>query len=188
MRRSSQAFLVGMLILGTSCAAGTRRSLAEDRAAASPQMRLQAAAFTPGGFIPARFTCAGKDVSPSLTWSDAPDRTQAFALIVEDPDAPAGTWTHWLVYDLPSTAHALSEGLPKTAEISGGGRQGMNDFGKIGYGGPCPPPGKPHHYFFRLYALNAPLHLNAGASKEQVHEALKSHVEAETELMGRFKR
>ncbi|MGH9454810.1 MAG: YbhB/YbcL family Raf kinase inhibitor-like protein [Terriglobia bacterium] len=188
MRKSSQAFLVGMLIMGTSYLGRTRRTLGESGAAAPSQMRLQTAAFTQGGFIPARFTCAGQDLSPALAWSDPPGNTQAFALIVEDPDAPAGTWTHWLVYDLPSTAHALPEGVGKTGEISGGGRQGVNDFGKIGYGGPCPPPGRPHRYFFRLYALNAPLALNAGASKDQVHAALKGHVAAETELMGRFKR
>ncbi|MGH9434001.1 MAG: YbhB/YbcL family Raf kinase inhibitor-like protein, partial [Terriglobia bacterium] len=161
MRKSCQILLVVPLILGTSCAEGARSSLAEGHADAASQLSLQTAAFAPGGFIPARFTCKGDDVSPALAWSGSPANTRAFALIVEDPDAPAGTWTHWLVYDLPSSARALPEGVPKTGEISGGGRQGTNDFGKIGYGGPCPPPGKPHRYFFRLYALNARLQLNA---------------------------
>jgi len=150
-------------------------------------MELKTSAFAKGGFIPARFTCKGLDVSPALAWSGVPAKTHAFALILEDPDAPGGTWTHWLVYDLPATARLIPEDLPKTGEIPGGGWQGVNDFGKIGYGGPCPPPGKPHRYFFRLYALNAPLELNAAASKQQVRDALQGHVAAETELMGRFK-
>jgi Raf kinase inhibitor-like YbhB/YbcL family protein len=186
--RPRQICLAVLLIFTTSCAERTRASLAEDHADTASQLKLETTAFSSGGFIPARFTCKGRDVSPPLAWSGPPADTRAFALILEDPDAPAGTWTHWLVYDLPPSARALPEGVPTSGEISGGGRQGTNDFGKIGYGGPCPPPGKPHRYFFRLYSLNAPLKLSAGASKEEVQAALRGRVVAETQLMGRFKR
>ncbi|HUY13062.1 MAG TPA: YbhB/YbcL family Raf kinase inhibitor-like protein [Terriglobia bacterium] len=188
MRGSSSILLVPLLILCAGCAGGTSSGLAQGHATPVSPMKLGSPDFAQGSFIPARFTCKGGDVSPVLQWTRPPGNTQAFALIVEDPDAPGGTWTHWLLYNLPAAARALPQGVPKTAEISGGGRQGVNDFGLIGYGGPCPPPGKPHRYFFRLYALNAPLALDAGASKEQVHAALQGRVVAETELMGRFKR
>jgi len=104
------------------------------------------------------------------------------------PDAPAGTWVHWLLYDLPPSTRQLREALPPTPEVAGGGRQGTNDFGKTGYGGPCPPPGKPHRYFFKLYALDRKLSLKAGATKAEVEQAMKGHVLAKTEVMGRYAR
>jgi Raf kinase inhibitor-like YbhB/YbcL family protein len=109
-------------------------------------------------------------------------------LIVDDPDAPAGTWVHWVLYDLPPSTRRLDEALPPTADVAGGGRQGSNDFGKTGYGGPCPPPGKPHRYFFKLYALESRLNLRAGATKRDVEQAMKGHVLAKAEVMGRYRR
>ena len=188
MRGSFSILLVPLLTLCAGCAGRTGSGWAEGQATPNSQMKLESSDFAPGGFIPVRFTCKGGDVSPALRWTGPPGNTQAFALILEDPDAPGGTWTHWLLYNLPAAARALAEGVPKTGEISGGGRQGVNDFGNIGYGGPCPPPGKPHRYFFHLYALNAPLMLNAAAGKAEVRAALRGHVIAEAELMGRFKR
>jgi Raf kinase inhibitor-like YbhB/YbcL family protein len=149
---------------------------------------LETKAFPKGGEIPARYTCSGDDLSPALSWSGVPQNTKSFALIVDDPDAPSGTFTHWLVYDLPAATHHLPESVSRTDDQSGGGRQGRNDFGRVGYGGPCPPPGKAHRYFFRLYALNAPLSLPAGASRQALEAAMRGHVIAQAELMGKFAR
>lgn len=127
-------------------------------------------------------------MSPPLAWTDPPAGTRSFALIVEDPDAPAGTWTHWVVYNLPAQVRAMEANTPKQAELPNGGLQGTSSFGTVGYGGPCPPAGKAHRYFFRLYALDAVLNLKAGAAKSDVLAALKGHVLGEAQLMGRFKR
>jgi hypothetical protein len=107
-------------------------------------LQISSAAFSAGETIPKKFTCDGPDVSPKLTWNDSPANTQSFALIMDDPDAPAGTWVHWVLYDLPADTKELSEGVAKQEQLPSGARQGRNDFGKVGYGGPCPPPGKPH--------------------------------------------
>ena len=145
-------------------------------------------AFAPGGDIPRQYTCDGQDASPALEWSGVPAGTKSFALIADDPDAPAGTWTHWVLFDLPASADNLPESVPKTADLPGGGHQGRNDFGRVGYGGPCPPPGSPHRYFFKLYALDAPLNLKGGASRADVEKAMKGHVLGEAQVMGKFKR
>ena len=150
-------------------------------------LQLTTTAFSAGGTIPKKFTCDGPDASPQLAWSAPPASTQSFALIADDPDAPAGTWVHWVLYDLPGTARELAEGVPKQEELSTGGRQGKNDFGKIGYGGPCPPPGKPHRYFFKLYALDTRLNLKGGVTKADVEQAMKGHVLAKAEMMGRYR-
>ena len=145
-------------------------------------------AFQNGGDIPRKFTCDGADVSPDLSWTNPPDGTQSFALIADDPDAPVGTWTHWVLFDLPAGTRQLNENVSKVDELPGGGRQGRNDFKRIGYGGPCPPPGKPHRYFFKLYAVDRKLDLKAGASKQEVEQALQGHTLAKAELMGKYKR
>ena len=149
---------------------------------------LTTTAFQPGGDIPRKYTCQGADLSPALTWSEPPVGTQSFALIADDPDAPVGTWVHWVAYDLPAGAHQLPEGVAKAEEVPGGGRQGVNDFGNIGYGGPCPPAANAHRYFFKLYALKAKLNLKAGASKKQVGQAMQGQVLGEVKLMGKYKR
>lgn len=151
-------------------------------------LRLTAPAFQPNGEIPRRFTCEGDNVSPALQWTDPPAETRSLVLIADDPDAPAGTWVHWVVYDLPSAGRSLHEGVPAQDRIDGGGTQGRNDFQKVGYGGPCPPPGKPHRYFFKLYALDVKLNLQPGATKQEVERAMQGHVVARTELIGRFGR
>jgi len=150
--------------------------------------KVSTTAFQPGGDIPSKYTCTGPDVSPALSWSDPPAGTQSFALIADDPDAPVGTWVHWVAYDLPASTRQLPEGVPKTGAIPGGGVQGLNDFGKTGYGGPCPPPGKPHRYYFKLYALDSKLNLKPGATKKAVEQAMQGHILAQAEVMGRFKR
>lgn len=149
---------------------------------------IQAEAFNPGADIPRKFSCQGSDVSPALVWTEPPAGTQSLVLIFDDPDAPAGTWVHWVLYDLPTGARRLGEALPPTAQVAGGGRQGTNDFGKIGYGGPCPPPGKSHRYFFKLYALDSRPTLKAGATKPDVEQAMKGHILAKAEMVGRYRR
>jgi Raf kinase inhibitor-like YbhB/YbcL family protein len=149
---------------------------------------LKCTAFSHGGDISRKFTCDGPDVSPELTWSDPPAKTQSFSLIMDDQDTPVGTWVHWVIYDLPGTKRQLPEDLSKAPDLTEGARQGRNDFGRFGYGGPCPPRGPAHRYYFKLYALDVKLNLKAGATKAQVEKAMKSHVLSEAELMGKYRR
>jgi Raf kinase inhibitor-like YbhB/YbcL family protein len=151
------------------------------------KMNLESAAFQQGQPIPQKYTCEGPDVSPPLRWSDVPPGTKSFALIVDDPDAPVGDWVHWVIYNLPGETRELSEGVAKT-DSAAGGIQGRNDFKKIGYGGPCPPPGNPHRYFFRLSALDTQLNLKAGATKQEVEAAIEHHILGRAELMGTYQR
>jgi hypothetical protein len=156
--------------------------------AASSEFELKTTSFTPGGFIPTRFTCVAANVSPALAWTDPPLGTQSFAIIEDDPDAPAGTFVHWVVYDLPAASRKLPEALSRNDQMPGGGRQGTNDFSRTGYSGPCPPPGRPHRYFIRLYALDAKLDLGPGARRKELDAAMQGHILAQAELMGRFQR
>ena len=151
-------------------------------------MELTSTAFTEGGAIPAKFTCDDKDESPPLKWSGVPAGAKSLALIADDPDAPVGTWVHWVLYDLPATTTELPEDVSKSQYVAGGARQGLNDFRRLGYGGPCPPPGKPHRYFFKLYALDAALDLKPGATKKDVERAMDKHVLAQAQLVGTYKR
>ena len=144
--------------------------------------------FHEGGTIPQQYTADGKNVSPPLRWSSGPEETKTFALVCEDPDAPRGIWTHWVLFNLPADTHEVHEGMSHTSEQSSGARQGKNDFGKTGYGGPSPPPGAPHRYFFKVYALDTALDLPAGATRAQLLAALKGHVLSEGHLMGRYGR
>jgi Raf kinase inhibitor-like YbhB/YbcL family protein len=151
-------------------------------------VEITSTAFQPGATIPKKHTGDGGDRSPPLAWSNPPAGTKSFALICDDPDAPRGTWVHWVLFNLPGEARHLEEGVPTTETIAGGAKQGKNDFGNIGYGGPAPPKGKPHRYFFKLYALDVDLELPPGATKSQVVEAMKGHVLAEGKLMGTYGR
>lgn len=148
--------------------------------------KLFSGAFSGGGRIPTLHSCEGADVSPSLEWSGEPGATRSFALIVEDPDAPAGTWTHWLLFDIQPTVHTLAQGYRSGSQ----GLSGVNDFGVLGYRGPCPPKGHgPHRYFFKLDALDeATLGLAAGATASQLKSAMEGHVLDEARYMGRFER
>ena len=149
---------------------------------------LKSAAFTAGSNIPKKFTCDGPDVSPALSWSEPPAGTKSLALIMDDPDAPVGTWVQWVLYDLPASERELAEDVPKEGQLKSGARQGRNDFQRIGYGGPCPPPGKPHRYLFKLYALDAKVNLKPSATKQGLERAIKGHILVQTELMGRYGR
>jgi len=147
--------------------------------------RLMSSAFAEGGWIPALHSCQGADLSPALEWSGEPSGARSFTLIVDDPDAPAGNWCHWLLYDVASEVHNLAQGY-KPGKT---GLSGANDFGKPGYGGPCPPKGGPHRYFFRLYALDVhTLGLPAGIKRAELLHAMEGHILAQAEYMGRFER
>ena len=147
---------------------------------------LRIEAFADGGAIPSVFTCEGDNISPALAWGGEPDGTQSFAVIMDDPDAPAGTWNHWLLWDIPARIHSVPEHYRATRPV----RSGTNDFGKTGYGGPCPPKrGGPHRYFFRLYALDTPaLGVPAGARRKALERILRQHLLGIAEYMGRFER
>jgi Raf kinase inhibitor-like YbhB/YbcL family protein len=156
--------------------------------AADGHFRLESAAFRAGGFIPRKYTCSGDNVSPPFSWTGTPAGTKSFALIVADPDAPSGVWIHWIVYNIQPSARELPQSVPKTGEIKGGARQGTSSFQEVGYGGPCPPPGDAHHYHFMLYALDTRLSLSAGATRDQVDDAMKGHILAKTETVGLYGR
>jgi Raf kinase inhibitor-like YbhB/YbcL family protein len=151
-------------------------------------LQLTSSAFHDGQAIPKKYTCDGQDVSPELAWSGAPGETKSMALIVDDPDAPAGVWVHWVIYDLPPDARGLPEVVPRDRELRNGARQGKNDFGKIGYGGPCPPSGPAHRYFFKLYALRDKTGLKAGATKAELESVMKGKIVAQATLTGKFGR
>lgn len=151
-------------------------------------LQLTSTAFSNGEEIPVTHTADGPDLSPPLAWQGAPEDTESFALICDDPDAPMGTWVHWVYYNIPPDLSELPEGIPGTEEPPTGGLQGKNDFGRTGYGGPSPPPGKPHRYFFKLYALNTLIGLGPGATKTMVEQVIKSNCLAETELVGTYQR
>jgi Raf kinase inhibitor-like YbhB/YbcL family protein len=153
---------------------------------ADAKMQLTSSSFVADGAIPAQYTCDGADVSPALAWTEPPAGTQSFALIVDDPDAPKKTVIHWLLYDLPPATRALPEGIPTKPKLPDGSRQGKNDHGKIGYSGPCPPPGPAHHYFFKLYALDYKTGLKPKAKVADVETAIKGHILAQTQFIARF--
>ena len=151
-------------------------------------MKLTSPAFSPGAAIPSYFSCSGADRSPALAWSNAPQATKTFALVVEDPDAPGGTFIHWVAYNIPVSVTSLPAGVAQSAEIAGGGTNGINSFDHVGYNGPCPPPGKMHHYHFRLFAVDTTLTPGDNADAAALESAMKGHVVASTELVGTFER
>lgn len=148
---------------------------------------LTSTAFSQGDPIPAKYTCDGQDISPPLGWSDPPQGTRSFALVNDDPDAPVGTWDHWVIYNLPSETRSLPEAVSSDAELPDGSRNGQNSWRRLGYGGPCPPSGT-HRYFFKLYALDTSLGLDPGAGKQQVLTAMEGHILGQAELMGVYSR
>ena len=150
--------------------------------------KLSSTAFSNGGRIPERYTCIGLDVSPPLRWEGYPLEAESFTLIVEDVDAPGGVFTHWIIYNIPGSVSMLEEGVEKVSVLSSGAMQGLNDFGRIGYGGPCPPAGKPHRYIFKIFALDTMLDVKPAASKNEILKALENHIIGEAELTGIFSR
>lgn len=153
----------------------------------APSLALKSSSF-PSAVIPDTYSCHGQNISPELSWSSPPRRTQSLALIVTDKDSSPENFVHWVLYDLPPEMRELREGIPKDQELADGSRQGRNDFGGIGYGGPCPPGDSRHRYVFALYALPSKLNLEPGATRDQVLESMKGHILAKGELVGRYPR
>ena len=151
-------------------------------------LNLTTTAFAAGQPIPRRHAFDDQNLSPVLNWSGMPSATKSFALICDDPDAPMGTWVHWVIYDLPPDTTGLAEDVPKSAELANGAKQGLNDYKRIGYGGPCPPAGKPHRYFFKLYALDLRPEHKSGLTKEDLLKAMGGHIITEAQLMGTYQR
>jgi Raf kinase inhibitor-like YbhB/YbcL family protein len=190
----SAATLLALLISTLACACANHPQPASNQAnpvgtprkIASPQIKVTSVVFKEGEPIPRPYTCQGVNISPPLEWTATPE-AKTLAIIANDPDAPAGAWTHWLVYNLPAATMGLIENMPVQEKVVGGGLQGKNDFGKIGYGGPCPPSGT-HHYFFKVYALDTELSIKPGATKDQLLKAMEGHILAQGQLMGIYSR
>jgi Raf kinase inhibitor-like YbhB/YbcL family protein len=151
-------------------------------------MQLTSPSFQQGAPIPVQHTCDSSNVSPKLQWTDVPAGTKSLALIADDPDAPMGTWVHWVIYDLSPSLPGLPEAVDRSQFVLNGAKQGLNDFRHLGYGGPCPPSGKPHRYFFKLYALDSEMALPPGATISQLEAAMQGHILARTDLMGTYQR
>ena len=151
-------------------------------------MKIVSPAFADGAPVPVEHTCEGNGSSPGLAWSEVPVSTRSFALVCDDPDAPRGTWVHWLLFNLPADAVELAPAVPPAPELPSGARQGINDSGNVGYGGPCPPRGRPHRYFFRVYALDCTLNLAPGVKRPDLDQAMAGHVLADATLMGTCQR
>jgi Raf kinase inhibitor-like YbhB/YbcL family protein len=178
---------VTMLLLCCGLAMSARAARGAD-AASKGTMQLTSPAFSEGGSIPAPHTCDGDNLSPALKWTGVPSGAKSLALIADDPDAPPGTWVHWVLYDLTSATTELPEAMPRSQYLPGGAKQRLNDFKHLGYGGPCPPPGKAHRYFFKLYALDRVIDLKPGATKKELEAAMEKHILAEGQLIGIYKR
>ena len=151
------------------------------------EIEIKSSAFENEGMIPRKYTCDGEDISPPLSWGAVPEETKSLALICDDPDAPLGTFVHWVIFNIPPDIHELPEAVPSQNILKNGAKQGKNDFGNFGYGGPCPPFGT-HRYYFKLYALDTMLDLEPGIKKKQLLKAMEGHILAEGQLMGKYKR
>jgi hypothetical protein len=176
------AIILTGICMALSCSAGNTSTGAKPMA-----ITITSSAFQQGKAIPAQFTCDGADISPPISWQGVPQATRSIVLISDDPDAPVGTWVHWVCYDIPPTVDSLAQNMPKADTLSCGGKQGMTDFRRIGYGGPCPPSGT-HRYFFKVYALDILLNLPAGKTKKEIETAMKGHILGQGELMGVYSR
>ena len=151
------------------------------------EIKITSSAFEDGGLIPAKYSCDGADISPPLQWDAVPEGTKSVALICDDPDAPMGTFVHWVIFGLPAETKELAENIPSDETLPNGAKQGTSDFGRIGYGGPCPPSGT-HRYFFKIYALDTEIDLAAGASKRELLKAMEGHILGQGQLIGKYKR
>ena len=182
MHQMATSYLIAVLIMICPLSVS-----AETKGGVEMKISVLSAAFADGGMIPRQYTCDGANISPPLSWSTLPEGAKSIAIIADDPDAPAGTWVHWLVYNLPPDLKGLPEDIPAKETLANGGMHGMTDFRRMGYGGPCPPSGT-HRYFFKVYALDSLLDLYPGAIKKRLLNAMEGHVLAEGELMGKYRR
>ena len=196
MNRITLYLLLFAVVLSSACVPSAPETT--ERTASDPlttgetsSIELTSDAFAPGQPIPPKHACTGdassslKDISPALAWGEPPAGTQSFALIMDDPDAPGGTWVHWVIFNIPASARVLPESMPTDETLPDGGMSGNNSWGRTGYGGPCPPSGT-HRYFFKLYALDEMLAISAGAGKGELEKAMVGHILAQGELMGTF--
>lgn len=178
-------FIIVLAVVCALIAHNSRETFAGSKGGIA--MQLTSSVFTEGSMVPTRYTCDGQDISPPLDWKEVPSGTKSLALICDDPDAPVGTWVHWVVFNIPPGEAGLAENIQPEREFKNGMRQGNNDWKKIGYGGPCPPSGT-HRYYLKLYALDMTLDLNPGATKDDVLKAMEGHILDEAQLMGKYKR
>jgi Raf kinase inhibitor-like YbhB/YbcL family protein len=176
-------FKLGLLIAGWTFILSPNLSAGGNKM----QLAITSSAFSEGGMIPRQYSCDGPDISPDLSWQGVPEGSRSLALICDDPDAPVGTWVHWVLFNIPAAEKGLAAQIAPDATLSNGALHGTNDFRRLGYGGPCPPRGT-HRYYFKLYALDAVLSLDAGATKAQVEAAMAGHILAQAHLMGKYKR
>jgi Raf kinase inhibitor-like YbhB/YbcL family protein len=190
MRKKVSLLPLSMLLL-VSCArvpqTPSQSPTSAPQKESKAEIKVTSAAFKEGQPIPRQYTCDGVNISPPLEWTGVPKTAKTIAIIADDPDAPSGTWVHWVVYDLPAENIGMVENLPADEQLKAGGFHGTNDFGKIGYGGPCPPSGT-HHYFFKVYALDNFLSLKVASTKALVEKAMEGHIVAQGQLMGTYQR
>jgi Raf kinase inhibitor-like YbhB/YbcL family protein len=175
--------LVVFIFLGSNC-----ESKEKSGASSGSSLTLSSPAFSDGANIPKAYTCSGSNYSPALKWANAPEGTQSFAIIVQDPDAPFDPFCHWIIYNIPADQTSLSEKASPNGKLPAGALEGINDFGKIGYGGPCPPPNTPHRYFFKIYALDKMLNIQSSPRKNDLIHAMNGHILGEAQIMGMFGR
>jgi len=181
--------IIALLVLFSGCISDQpEQEIQTDEDTIMEQISISSDAFNNGSSLPVEYTCDGEDRSPALSWDTVPAGTHSIALIVDDPDAPGKTWIHWVIYNIPANTTGLPAAVPKNKTLDDGSLQGTNDFGRIGYDGPCPPPGKPHRYFFKVYALDTTLSLKSGAIKSQLEAAMSEHILAQGEMVGEYGR
>lgn len=176
--------LIPGIMLSSACISDTSRP--SDKSGGT--INLSSDAFRNGGELPPVYTCKGQDISPRLTWEGVPAGTKSVTLVMDDPDAPGGTFSHWILYNLPPETRVLPAAIPANQSLPDGSRQGINDFRRTGYSGPCPPPGKSHRYYFRLFALDIILPQTGSLTRETLLKSIEGHVIAKGEIMGFFKR
>lgn len=176
------------LILAAACKKAEVPPQVAEEGVKTMALKIESDAFAHQTAIPKKFTCDGNDVSPPLKWSGVPEAAKSLALICDDPDAPMGTWTHWVLWNMPPSTPGLPEGVPPDSVLPGGIHQGKNSWPKSGYGGPCPPPGKPHRYFFKLFALDSELDLPVIANQAGLENAMRGHILAQAEMYGTYGR
>ena len=177
--------MLGVFFLGLC--SGPSPLYSETKGGQAMKMEVQSTAFEEGGMIPKLYTCDGKDISPPLSWRGVPAEAKSIAVIMDDPDAPRGTWVHWVLFNIPPDTKSLAENVPRTASLANGAKHGNNSWPKLGYGGPCPPSGT-HRYYFKVYALDTVLNLQTRATKAQLLKAMEKHILAEGQLMGKYSR
>ena len=181
--------IIALLVLFSGCISDQpEQETQTEEETIMEQVPISSEAFKTGTSLPVEYTCDGEDRSPALSWNTVPTGTQSIALIVDDPDAPGKTWVHWVIYNIPANSTGLPAAVPKNETLDDGSLQGKNDFGGIGYNGPCPPPGNPHRYFFKVYALDTALSLKSGATKSQLEAAMSGHILAQGSMIGKYAR